>query len=86
MKIRKYSAVALGIVAILLVTVWFLRNSIIQRISNPLLEQYDVKVTDVSLDALATSNASIGYLEVEHVNGTVIEISDLKLSIGTSPN
>ena len=86
MKIRKYSAVALGIVAILLVTAWFLRNSIIQRISNPLLEQYDVKVTDVSLDALATSNASIGYLEVEHVNGTVIEISDLKLSIGTSPN
>ena len=86
MKIRKYSVAALGIVVILLVTAWFLRNSIIERISNPLLEQYDVKVTDVSLDALATSNASISYLEVEHINGTVIEISDLKLPIGTSPN
>lgn len=77
---------ALGIVAILLVTAWVLRNSIIQRISNPMLEQYDVKVTDVSLDALATSNASISYLEVEHVNGAVIRISDLKLPIATSSN
>ena len=86
MKIRKYSAIALGVIAILLVSVWFLRNSIIQRISNPLLEQYDVRLTDVSLDALATSNARISYLEVEHVNGTVIEITDLKLPIGASSN
>lgn len=86
MKSWKYIAFTLGVVATLLVTGWFLRNSIIQRISNPILAQYGVKVTDVSLDALATSNAIISYLEVEHVNGTVIGISDLELPIGTSPD
>ena len=84
MKFTKYLAIALGIVVILLATGWFLRNSIIQRISNPMLEQYDVKVTDVSLDALATSDASISYLEFQHVNGTTIAIQNLTLPIGTS--
>jgi hypothetical protein len=86
MRITKYLAIALGLVAILLVVGWFLRNTIIQRISGPMLEQYDVTVTDVSLDALATSNASISYLEFEHVNGSIIAIDDLKLPIGTSTN
>ena len=86
MKASKYIAIALGLVAILLVVGWFLRNTIIQRISGPMLEQYDVTVTDVSLDALATSDASIGYLEFEHVNGSIIAIDDLKLPIGTSTN
>ena len=82
MKIVKYLAIALGLVAIMLATAWFLRNSIIQRISNPLLQQYGVKVTDVSLDALATSNASISYLQLEHVNGTIISIDNLTLPLG----
>jgi len=86
MKVTKYLAVALGLVTILLVVGWLLRNTIIQRISGPMLEQYNVTVTDVSLDALATSDASIGYLELEHVNGTTIAIYDLTLPIGTSTN
>ena len=84
MKFAKYLAIALGIVATLLVIGWLLRDTIIQRISNPLLEQYGLSVTDVSLDALATSNASIAYLEFEHVNGTTIAIDDLTLPIGAS--
>ncbi len=51
MKFAKYIAIALGLVTILLVIGWFLRNTIIQRISNPVLGQYDLTVTDVSLDA-----------------------------------
>jgi hypothetical protein len=86
MKTTKYLAIAVGCVAVLLALGWFLRNTIIQRISNPMLEQYDVTVTDVSLDALATSDASIGYLEFEHANGTVIAIDNLTLPIGTSLN
>ena len=84
MKFAKYIAIALGLVTILLVIGWFLRNTIIQRISNPVLGQYDLTVTDVSLDALATSDASISYLELEHVNGTTIAISDLTLPISIS--
>jgi hypothetical protein len=84
MKTAKYLAIAVGFVAVLLALGWFLRNTIIQRISNPILGQYDVTVTDVSLDALATSDASISYLELEHVNGTTIAIDDLTLPIGTS--
>ena len=84
MKATKYIAIALGISAILLVVAWFLRNTIIERLSNPLLGQYQVTVTDVSLDALATSDASISYLELEHANGTTIAIDDLTLPIGAS--
>lgn len=86
MKFRKYIAVAFGVIAILLVSGWFLRNTIIQRISNPLLAEYDVTVTDVSLDALATNDASISYLEVEHVNGTIFAIEHLTLPLGASAN
>ena len=86
MKFTKYLAIALGLVAILLVTGWFLRNTIIERISNPLLQQYGLTVTDVSLDALATRDASISYLEFEHLNGTIIAIDNLTLPIGTSSN
>ena len=84
MKASKYIAIALGVVAVLLVIGWFLRNAIIQRISNPMLAQYELTVTDVSLDALATSDASISYLEFEHANGTRIAIDDLTLPIVTS--
>lgn len=84
MKFTKYLAFVLGLVAILLVIGWFLRNTIIERISNPLLQQYGLTVTDVSLDALATSGASISYLEFEHVNGTIIAIDNLKLPLGIS--
>ena len=85
MRITKYLAIAVGLLAILLAIGWFLRDTIIQRISGPILRQYDLTVTDVSLDALATSDASISYLELEYVNGTTIAIDDLTLPISTSP-
>ncbi len=86
MRATKYILVAASIVAILAVAVWFLRDSLIQRISNPLLREYGFTVTYVSLDALATHDASISYLELLHDNGTTIAIRDLKLPIGRSGN
>ena len=73
-----------GLIALLLAVGWFLRNSIIERISNPLLAQYNLRVTDVSLDALATRNASISHLEFEHSSGAIVAIDNLSLPIRTS--
>lgn len=84
MKVSKYLAIAVGVIVILLVVGWLLRNSLIERLSSPLLEEYGLKITDVSLDALATRNASVGYLELEHVNGTTIAIDSLTLPIRRS--
>jgi len=84
MKVTKYLVIALASVAILASIAWYLRDTIIHRISGPILQEYGVTVTDVSLDALATSNATISYLELEHENGTTIAIDDLTLPIGIS--
>lgn len=84
MRASKYIFAVAGVVVILAVTVWFLRNTLIQRISNPLLREYGFSVTYVSLDALATHDASISYLELLHDDGTTIAIRDLKLPIGRS--
>jgi hypothetical protein len=84
MKVTKYLVIALAVVAILASIAWYLRNTIIHRLSGPILQEYGVTVTDVSLDALATSNAAIGYLELEHENGTTIAIDELTLPIGRS--
>lgn len=84
MKAWKYTAIALSVVMILLVAGWFLRNTLIERISNPILEEYELTVTDVSLDALATSDANISYLELQHANGMSISIEKLNLPIRTS--
>ncbi|MDH3576980.1 MAG: YdbH domain-containing protein [Gammaproteobacteria bacterium] len=84
MRATKYILVAASVVAVLAVAVWFLRDSLIQRISNPLLREYGFSVTYVSLDALATQDASISYLELLHNNGTTIAIRDLRLPIGRS--
>lgn len=84
MKTTKYLAVAFGIVVFLLSVGWFLRNTVIQRISNPVLEEYGVVVIDVSLDALAPGSATIGYLELLHDNGATIVIEDLTLPIGAA--
>ncbi len=85
MKAVKYIALALAIVMVLLVTGWYLRNTLIERISNPILAQYGLTVTDVSLDALATRDARISYLELRHVNGMIIGINGLRLPLRSSP-
>jgi hypothetical protein len=84
MKAARYVLVAAGIVAVLAMIAWLLRDNLIQRISNPLLDDYGISVTDVSLDALASSDATIGYLELVHDKGTTIAIEDLTLPLGTT--
>lgn len=84
MKGIKYLLIALAIVAVLATVGWLLRDTLIERLSNPILADYDVALVDVSLDALATSAASIGYLELVHAKGTRIVIEDLELPIGAS--
>ena len=84
MKIVRYLAIALTIVAALAITSWVLRNSLVQRFSNPMLTDYDIELVDISLDALATDSARIGYLELVHAKGTTIIVEDLMLPIGTA--
>ena len=84
MKTFRYLAIALTIVAALAIASWVMRNSLVQRISNPILTDYDIELVDISLDALATASASIGYLELVHAKGTTIIVEDLMLPIGTA--
>ncbi len=81
MRITKYVVITASIVAILAAIAWFLRDYLIERVSNPLLAEYGITVTDVSLDALATDDASISYLELVHEKGTTIAIENLTLPI-----
>lgn len=81
MKIVRIAAIGLGIAIALALLAWYLRDTLIREISNPLLQEYGLEVTDVSLDALATSDASIGYLELSYEGGTVIAIDGLTLPI-----
>lgn len=71
----------LGIAIALAVLAWYLRDTLIREISNPLLGKYGIEVTDVSLDALATRDASIAYLELSYEDDTVIAIEGLTLPI-----
>jgi hypothetical protein len=84
MKTTRYLAIALVIVVILAAIGWVLRNSIIERLSGPMLAEYGLSISDVSLDALATETATISHLELEHANGTTIIIDDLTLPFATS--
>lgn len=83
MKITRYIAIAAILVAILAAVAWVLRDNLIQRLSNPLLQDYGIAISDVSLDALATSDASISYLELTHQKGTSVIIEDLSLPLST---
>ncbi len=80
-RTARIAAIVLGIVIALAVLAWYLRDSLIREISNPLLGKYGVEVTDVSLDALATRDASISYLELSYEDDTVIAIEGLTLPI-----
>ena len=84
MKVTRYLIVAAGIVAVLAAVAWVLRDNLIQRLSTPLLKNYGVTITDVSLDALATGDATISYLELMHEKGTSVIIEDLTLPLSTS--
>jgi hypothetical protein len=81
MKYSKTLMLTAGVVATLVVAVWFMRNTLVQRVSNPLLQDYGFAVTDVSLDALTTDDATIGYLELKHEKGTTISIEGLSLGL-----
>ncbi len=77
--------VAVGaVLGVAVVATWLARDRIIQRLTGPLLERYGWVITDVSLDALATSDASIGHIELAHEGGTVVVIEDLVLAVRKS--
>ncbi len=80
-RTARIAAVVLGIAIALALLAWYLRDTLIREISNPLLGKYGVEVTDVSLDALATRDASISYLELSYEDDTVIAIEGLTLPI-----
>lgn len=84
MKATKYFLIALVIVAVVAAAGWVARDTLIRRLSGPALKNYDVEIIDVSLDALATSQARIGRLELLHTAGTRIIIEGLSLPIATS--
>ena len=86
MKFTKYCAIVLAVLAALVVASWLLRNTIIERISNPLLARYGLTVTGVSLDALAIRDASIGRLEFSHRSGARIVVEDLSMPLRVSPD
>jgi len=86
MRATKYLAISLAVLAVLAAISWLLRDTLIQRISNPLLAKYGVEVTDVSFDTLATDDATIGHLEIVYNTDTTIIIDDLTLPIGTTDN
>ncbi len=79
MKLAKYLLIATGAILVLATIAWFLRDNLIERLSNPLLDDYGLAIVDVSLDALASRDASISYLELRHEKGTTIVIEDLTL-------
>ncbi len=80
-RTARIAAIVLGIAIVLALLAWYLRDTLIREISNPLLDKYGVEVTDISLDALATRDASIAYLELTYENDTVIAIEGLTLPI-----
>ena len=80
-RITRIAAIVLGIAIVLALLAWYLRDTLIREISNPLLDEYGIAVTDVSLDALATRDASIEYLELTYEDDTVIAIDGLTLPI-----
>lgn len=67
-----------------MVVVWILRNNIIRELSGSLLAKYDLEIIDVSLDALAANDASIGHLELRHTGGARIAIDELNLGVRKS--
>ena len=81
---KKLFVTAAGAVIVLLTVAWFLRNSLIERLSNPLLAEYGLTLTHVSLDAMSSDNATISYLELVHEKGTTIAIDDLSLPLSGS--
>jgi hypothetical protein len=84
MRALKYLTIALAGLVVLAVSAWLLRDTLIRRISNPMLGEYSLSVTYVSLDALASADATISRLELAHENGTTILIDDLSLPINLS--
>ncbi|MGB5720098.1 MAG: YdbH domain-containing protein [Woeseiaceae bacterium] len=84
MKITRYIVIVAAIVAVFAATAWFLRNDLIQRLSNPILADYGLTIVDVSLDALATDDVSISYLELMHDKGTTIVIENLRLPLAAT--
>ncbi|MDH4072885.1 MAG: hypothetical protein OEV41_07255, partial [Gammaproteobacteria bacterium] len=79
MKAPRYLLPVLALLGIAVAAAWYLRNTLIQRFSAPLLAEYGFRISDISLDTLASRDAAIGRLELVHETGTTITIDDLRL-------
>lgn len=84
MKLGKILGAILVVVAVAAVTAWFLRNTLIERFSGPFLEQYGLRITDISLRTIAGDGASVSYLELTHTNGTNVVLENLRLPLNVS--
>jgi len=80
----RYLTIVLVIVTLVAATSWLLRNRIAEQLSGPTLANYGLKITDVSLDALARRGASIGRLVLEYENGMTIRVQGLQLPLTAS--
>ncbi|MEJ2256395.1 MAG: hypothetical protein P8X98_05215, partial [Woeseiaceae bacterium] len=84
MKAAKIIVAGVVVLGTAVAITWLARDRIIQRLTGPLLEGYGWVITDVSLDALATRDASLGYIELAHQGGMVVAIEDLVLAVRQS--
>jgi len=79
MRASRYLLPVLVLLAAAVAVAWYLRNTLIERFSVPLLAAYGFRISDVSLDSLASRDATIGRLDLAHENGATIRIEDLSL-------
>ncbi|MEJ2275211.1 MAG: hypothetical protein P8Y01_11665, partial [Woeseiaceae bacterium] len=84
MKAAKTIVAGVVVLGIAVAVTWLVRDRVIKRLTGPLLEGYGWVITDVSLDALATRDASLGYIELAHQGGMVVAIEDLVLAVRPS--
>ncbi|GMR17365.1 MAG: hypothetical protein BMS9Abin32_449 [Gammaproteobacteria bacterium] len=81
MKAARIIAAGLLLIIVAGLTAWTLRDRLVLRLANPLLRDYGMTLTDVSLDALGSRDASIGQAVLRHESGAVLRISGLRLPL-----
>lgn len=85
LKAVKFISIGLLLACIAGVAAYLMRDRLIQRLSGPLLLEYGIQMTDVSLDAISLSDATIRYVELVHEGGTIFKIRGLHLPYRSEP-
>ena len=79
MKIRKYIAIALFLVAIATVSIYLYRDSIARNVANSVLKDSDLVVTGLSINSISTDNVNFDELALEWSSGAHIRITGIVL-------